>query len=80
MSRSCHVIEVPKGFHVFGFHLSLSGAAMGNRSQRIYGLQFHPEGCIRQKELKFSRIFLFRIAGCKGGWTMSRFVVEDICA
>ncbi|HPA15281.1 MAG TPA: glutamine-hydrolyzing GMP synthase [Desulfobacterales bacterium] len=78
MSHGDHVIEVPKGFHVLASTSACRVAAMGNRSQRIYGLQFHPEVVHTPKGAEILKNFLFRIAGCRGGWTMSRFVEDSV--
>jgi GMP synthase (glutamine-hydrolysing) len=80
MSHGDHVIAVPKGFQILASTSACTAAAMGNQGLRIYGLQFHPEVVHTPRGVDILRNFLFRIAGCQGGWTMSRFVEESVHA
>jgi len=78
MSHGDHVVKMPEGFKVLAGTPACSISAMGNDNKKIYGIQFHPEVVHTPRGKDILRNFLFRIAGCKGGWTMSKFIDESV--
>ncbi len=81
MSHGDQVVEVPEGFQVLAQTGTAPVAAMGNVKKRLYGLQFHPEVAHTPKGTEILHNFLFRAAGCKGGWSAQHFIdatVEQI--
>ena len=78
MSHGDHVTDVPKGFHVLSRTPTCSVAAMGNDEKKIYGVQFHPEVVHTPQGIDMLRNFLYRVAGCHGGWNMSAFIEESV--
>jgi GMP synthase (glutamine-hydrolysing) len=46
--------------------------------RKIYGLQFHPEVVHTPKGKEILANFLFRVAGCRGGWTPRAFIETTI--
>jgi GMP synthase (glutamine-hydrolysing) len=78
MSHGDHVTEVPRGFRVMAKTATCSVAAMGNNERKIYAVQFHPEVVHTPKGIDILRNFLYRVAGCKGGWNMSAFIDESV--
>lgn len=76
MSHGDYVARPPAGFEV----LAVSGegilAAMGDRKRRLFGVQFHPEVSHTPFGSKLLRNFLYKIAGCRGDWRSSDFILE----
>jgi GMP synthase (glutamine-hydrolysing) len=81
MSHGDRVERLPDGFEVIGTSHNSPVAAMCNVKKKLYGLQFHPEVVHTPRGTEILRNFLFRVAKCKGHWSMSSFVdtaVEQI--
>lgn len=78
MSHGDHVRVLPEGFLSLARTPTCPVAAMGNEARRIYGVQFHPEVVHTPCGTDMLGNFLFRIAGCKGDWTMSRFIETSV--
>lgn len=78
MSHGDHVTNVPNGFNVVAKTSTCSVAAMGNDERKIYGVQFHPEVVHTPQGIDILRNFLYRVAGCQGGWNMSAFIEESV--
>lgn len=78
MSHGDQVVQMPVGFHILASTSDCSIAAFGDPARAIYGVQFHPEvvHTLRGKEILSN--FLFRIAGCGGGWTMANFIENSV--
>lgn len=78
MSHGDQVAEVPPGFEVLAKTATAPVAVMGHLRKRLYGLQFHPEVVHTPKGTEILRNFLFRVAGCEGGWTARSFVEKAV--
>jgi GMP synthase (glutamine-hydrolysing) len=77
MSHGDRVELLPPDFKV----LARSGgiiAAACNQSQKIWGLQFHPEVVHTHYGTKILENFLTRMCGCKRDWTMSAFIESTV--
>jgi GMP synthase (glutamine-hydrolysing) len=77
MSHGDHVTELPAGFH----KTATTGdvvTAMENDERRIYCVQFHPEVSHTPLGKEVLRNFLFNVCGCKGDWTASSFIRDEI--
>ncbi|MCK4262459.1 MAG: glutamine-hydrolyzing GMP synthase [Dehalococcoidia bacterium] len=78
MSHGDRVVEMPEGFKALAASHDCATAAMGDPARNIYGVQFHPEVVHTPRGKEILGNFLFRIAGCKGGWTMAGFIDESV--
>jgi GMP synthase (glutamine-hydrolysing) len=78
MSHSDKVIELPEGFCIDAVSDSCPVAAISNPERNMYGVQFHPEVRHSVKGNEFISNFLFRICGCKGDWSMTNFIDDEI--
>jgi GMP synthase (glutamine-hydrolysing) len=78
MSHGDHVGKLPTGFVCLGRTASVEHAAMGDPARRIYAVQFHPEVAHTDQGSAILANFLFKIAGCKPGWTMASFVESSV--
>ncbi len=78
MSHGDHVTVVPDGFKILAQTSACSIASMGNDAKKIYGVQFHPEVVHTLQGMDILRNFLYHVADCRGGWTMSKFIEESV--
>lgn len=78
MSHGDHVTIVPDGYKILAHTSTCSVASMGNDAKKIYGVQFHPEVVHTLQGMDMIRNFLYRVAGCRGGWTMTKFIEESV--
>ena len=78
MSHGDEVTKVPAGFEVLASTSTSPVAAMANVKRKIYGLQFHPEVVHTPRGKEILANFLFRVAGCRGGWTPRAFIETTI--
>ncbi|MGE5381048.1 MAG: glutamine-hydrolyzing GMP synthase [Methylocystaceae bacterium] len=81
MSHGDTIFQIPTGYEIEATTGNCPVAAMSNRAQKIYGVQFHPE--VRHTPLgnQILRNFLYQVCECKGDWNLTRFIdqaVEDI--
>ena len=74
MSHGDYVSVPPPGFRVVARTRSAPVAAMSDASRRLYGVQFHPEVAHTPRGLEILRNFLYREAGCHGGWHAGSFI------
>ncbi|HKZ51081.1 MAG TPA: glutamine-hydrolyzing GMP synthase, partial [Dehalococcoidia bacterium] len=75
MSHGDRVTEVPPGFQVWASSENSPVAAMGDERGHI-GLQFHPEVVHTPHGKEILHNFLYKVCGCRGGWTAGHFVVQ----
>lgn len=77
MSHGDHIAEPPKGFEIVASSGNII-AATEAPSQKLYGLQFHPEVVHTEQGKKILENFALKICGCRGTWTAARFVEETV--
>jgi GMP synthase (glutamine-hydrolysing) len=77
MSHGDHVTQVPSGFHVTATTGEMV-TAIESIDRGIYCVQFHPEVSHTPLGKEVLRNFLFNICGCRGDWTASQFIKEEI--
>ena len=78
MSHGVRVKTLPQGFRTMASSEGCSIAAMENRSERIFGLQFHPEVYHTDFGQKIISNFLFNICKCKANWGSESYVDYEI--
>jgi GMP synthase (glutamine-hydrolysing) len=74
MSHGDKIEKLPKGFSVIGHTDNSPIAAMADRNNRFYALQFHPEVIHTVEGIKIIHNFIFRICKCEPTWTMRSFI------
>ncbi len=74
MSHGDHVVEVPSGFKVLAKSESIPMAAMGNKADQLYALQFHPEVFHTERGGEIISNFLIKIAKCDTSWSADGFI------
>jgi len=73
------VVEVPpSGFSVAAVSPGTPVAAMFDEKRRLFGVQFHPEVQHTPRGKDILENFLYNICGCKGDWTPSSLIAEQI--
>jgi len=77
MSHGDHVAKPPTGFKVTAT-ASCQVAAMENKAERRYGIQFHPEVTHSQFGANIIKNFIFNICQCIGDWSMGSFIDEQV--
>lgn len=78
MSHSDKVVELPAGFQIDAVSDACPVAAISHPQRNLYGVQFHPEVRHTAKGNEFIGNFLFNICGCKGDWSMTTFIDDEI--
>jgi GMP synthase (glutamine-hydrolysing) len=78
MSHGDRVTRLPPGFTLIGDSPNSPAAAFADPARKIYCVQFHPEVAHTPRGMEILGNFLFRIAGCRGQWSMGTFAEEAI--
>ncbi|MBM3705431.1 MAG: glutamine-hydrolyzing GMP synthase, partial [Actinobacteria bacterium] len=78
MSHRDSVIVMPEGFTKIASTPTLAVAGIENRSQKIYGIQFHPEVLHTPSGMEILRNFLFNICGCTPSWTVVSIIENQV--
>ncbi len=78
MSHGDRITKLPPGFEVKGVSANAPFAVIEDEKRKFFGLMFHPEVVHTSDGDKLIRNFLFKVAGCKGEWTMAAFRQEAI--
>jgi len=69
MSHRDRMTAMPPGFELLASTSTCAMAAMGDKTRRLYGVQFHPEVVHTHKGRELLSNFLFSIAGCTKDWS-----------
>ncbi|MGM8212137.1 glutamine-hydrolyzing GMP synthase [Virgibacillus sp. W0430] len=78
MSRGEAVKKVPESFSVDAASEETPVAAISNKSNNLYGVQFHPEVAETEQGMEVLKQFLFKISDCHGDWTIEQFMESEI--
>jgi GMP synthase (glutamine-hydrolysing) len=76
-SHGDHVLGIPDGFAITG-RTQNAIAAIENRTQRIYGVEFHPEVNHTDRGTEILRNFVFEICGAKKNWNRAGFIRSTV--
>ncbi|HEX5221513.1 MAG TPA: glutamine-hydrolyzing GMP synthase [Verrucomicrobiae bacterium] len=82
-SHGDKLTKIPNGFKPVAVTENSEFAAIENRMQRLFGIQFHPEVVHTPRGKEIIANFVHRICGCGKDWTMRNYIeqaVEEIRA
>ncbi|MDP3993669.1 MAG: glutamine-hydrolyzing GMP synthase [bacterium] len=77
MSHGDQVTKLPRGFGIIAGSSNCPVAAMADETNRIYGLQFHPEVVHTKNGMVMLKNFI-KITGAKPSWSMKDFLEKEI--
>ncbi|HEY6121190.1 MAG TPA: glutamine-hydrolyzing GMP synthase [Pyrinomonadaceae bacterium] len=77
MSHGDHVTSIPAGFAVTALTDDAINA-IEDKSNSIFGVQFHPEVAHTPLGAQVLRNFLFSICGCRGDWSPEAVIAEQV--
>jgi len=80
MSHGDRATKLPRGFRAIGKTSNAPYAAASDASQKLFGLQFHPEVVHTPHGNTILRNFLLNVCGCAGDWTMGSFLDAEKAA
>ena len=78
MSHGDKVEELPPGFRAIAHSANSPFAAMSDDSDRMLGVQFHPEVVHTPEGSILLKNFVIDICGCRPTWTMESFVESQV--
>lgn len=78
MSHGDHLTSIPDGFEPIAHTANAPICAIRNRTRKIYGVQFHPEVVHSQHGKALLENFLYKVCGCKGGWSPVSFIDQSV--
>jgi GMP synthase (glutamine-hydrolysing) len=74
MSHGDRIVHLPSNFKPIAHTANSPVAAMADRREGMYALQFHPEVIHTQCGFDILKNFLFKICKCRPTWTMKSFI------
>ncbi|AKX94942.1 GMP synthase [glutamine-hydrolyzing] [Moorella thermoacetica] len=80
MSHGDYISAPPPGFQVTARSAYTPVAAMSDPARKLYGVQFHPEVKHTPMGQEILRRFLFQVCGCRGDWSVSSFIEDQVAA
>ncbi len=78
MSHGDHLTKLPTGFQSLAHTSNSPICAVKHPQKNIFGIQFHPEVVHTQNGTKVYWNFVYKICGCKGGWSATSFIQRAI--
>jgi GMP synthase (glutamine-hydrolysing) len=78
MSHGDEAEKIPSGFEIIGHTERSQAAAIANKQQAIYGIQFHPEVVHTENGIQILKNFVLNICGARQDWTMESFVERTV--
>ena len=78
MSHGDQVIGLSNDFEILASTPTCPAAAVKHRTQKFWGVQFHPEVTHTPCGVDILRNFLQEACGCTGSWAMADFLDEEV--
>lgn len=78
MSHGDRVTRLPKGFSSLGVTENSPYAAIADKKNRLFGVQFHPEVIHTERGREILKNFVIGISRCRRSWDMHSFVERSI--
>ena len=80
MSHNDYISKEAPGFEISAWTNDCPVAAVENKENKLYAVQFHPEVLHTQEGTKMLSNFVYQVCGCAGDWKMDSFVEDSIKA
>lgn len=80
MSHSDTIKQLPEGFELLAKTVSIPVAAFKSTSEKLYGLQFHPEVYHSSEGKTILKNFLINICRCDQEWTPAHFITDTVAS
>ena len=77
-SHGDKLTKLPRGFKPVAVTENSPFAAIENRAQKLFGLQFHPGVVHTPRGREIISNFVHKICGCGRGWTMRNYVEQAV--
>ena len=77
-SHGDKLTKLPRGFKPVAVTENSPFAAIENRAQKLFGLQFHPEVVHTPRGKEIMSNFVHQICGCGKSWTMRNYVEQAV--
>jgi len=74
MSHADTIAAMPEGYEITGSTIDVKAGAFHIKSERTWGIQFHPEVYHTTEGTRILKNFVLGICGCKPDWTPDSFV------
>lgn len=78
MSHTDYIEKAPENFIITANSKDCPIAAMENKQEKIYAVQFHPEVMHTLQGSIMLSNFVYKVCRCKGDWIMSNYVTQTI--
>jgi len=78
MSHGDQILDLPKGFIPIAHTENCPYAAIRDKENKVFGVQFHPEVAHTSIGKRVLKNFLFNICKCKPLWNMRSFLASKI--
>jgi GMP synthase (glutamine-hydrolysing) len=78
MSHTDQITKLPKGFKKIASTADCPNAALENKKEKLYGVQFHPEVESTPNGTQIIRNFLYRVCKAKGDYNLEDLEAELI--
>ena len=78
MSHGDSCTKLPEGFSILAHTNNTPCAAISNPTQKLFGVQFHPEVVHSEGGIALIRNFVYHVCECEPTWTTEAFVEESI--
>jgi GMP synthase (glutamine-hydrolysing) len=78
MSHGDRIEKMPEGFAAIGHTENSPVAAMANKANKYFAIQFHPEVAHTDEGMRLLQNFVFEICQCKPTWEMASFIEWSI--
>jgi GMP synthase (glutamine-hydrolysing) len=78
MSHGDRIETLPGGFRAIARTGSSPFAAISDESEKVFGVQFHPEVTHTERGRDMLKNFLVEVCGCKRDWSIGSFIDSEI--
>ncbi len=78
MSHGDEAEQIPSGFEIIGHTEAARAAAIADKKNSIYGIQFHPEVIHTEQGTDILKNFALKICGASKDWSMETFVEDSV--